>query len=105
MNAGEMRHKITLQIPTNTANGQGGFDTTWSDGATVWAAIWPTSAREVVEAMQNGLNVTHRIRIRYLSGLKSFWRVKFGTRYFNIMSVLNPDERNVVQDLICEEAV
>jgi SPP1 family predicted phage head-tail adaptor len=104
MNSGILRNRITLQSPVNTANGQGGFVTTWTDERTVWAAIWPTSAKERVEAMQMGLNTTHRIIIRYWPGVASSWRVKFGTRYFNILGIINHLEVNRLLDLTCEEA-
>ena len=104
MRIGDLRHRIELQSVTRTADGMGGFTESWATVSTVWAAIWPNAAKEVLENQQLGLNVTHRIRIRYHATVTAAWRIKFGTRYFNIVSILNPNEQNRLLDLICEEA-
>lgn len=83
----------------------GGFTNTWVDAATVWAAIWPVSANETVQANSMTMVVTHRIRIRYRSAMKSAWRVQFGKRNFAIVSIINPSEGNEWLDLMCKEAV
>lgn len=104
MRIGDLRHQITLQAPTRIADGMGGFTVAWVDMATVWAAIWPVSATEQIQAAQPVMTVSHRIRMRYLAGVKAAWRVKFGNRYFNIVSIVNPNERNQMLDLLCKEA-
>jgi SPP1 family predicted phage head-tail adaptor len=104
MGAGQFNKRITLQCPTKISDGMGGFATPYIDHAIVWAAVWPISAKKKIEAMQPGLNVTHHIRIRYRSVLKSDWRVKFGNRYFSIDSIINPNSKNEILDLLCEEA-
>jgi SPP1 family predicted phage head-tail adaptor len=82
----------------------GGFTVTWIDHATTWAAIWPLSANETKEAMQTGMTITGRIRIRYRTVLKPSWRIRYGNRFFNIVSVLNPNEANEWLDLMVKEA-
>ena len=84
-------------------DGMGGDDTTWADHATVWAAIWPVSASELVQTMQNDMIITHRIRIVYRSIFRPSWRIKFGNRYFNIISIINAGERNEMLDLMAKE--
>ena len=69
------------------------------------AAIWPLKATEQLEAMKVQLSVTHRIRIRYLSGVTAKLRVKFGTRYFNIRSIINQGERNRQLEFLAEEII
>jgi SPP1 family predicted phage head-tail adaptor len=101
---GDLNKRVTIQHKTRVADGMGGFADTWNDTATVWAAIWPVSASDLIQAAQTTLVVTHRIRIRYRSTFKAAWRVKFGNRYFSIISVLNPNEKNEYLDLICKEA-
>jgi len=39
-----------------------------------------------------------------LSVFKSSWRLKFNNRYFAIVSVVNPGEKNEYLDLYCKEA-
>lgn len=104
MKAGDLRHRITFQYQTKVADGMGGFATTWTDAATVWAALWPTSANEVIAANATSMVVSHRIRIRYRSVLKASWRIKFGNRYFSIVGIINPNEKGELLDLMCKEA-
>ena len=83
----------------------GGFVTSWVNAATIWAAIWPVSASEQVQSMQSTMTISHRIRIRYRSILRASWRIKFGLRYFNIVSIINQNEKNELLDLMCKESV
>ena len=103
MRIGDLQKRITLQYQTKVADGMGGFTVSWADTATVFAAIWPTSANERIQAMQEVMTVTHRIRIRYRTGIRASWRVKFGNRYFSISSIINPSEKNEMLDLLCKE--
>ena len=104
MNIGSLNKRITLQYQTKVSDNMGGFVVAWTDAATVFAAIWPTSAAELVAANATSMVISHRIRIRYRSVVKPSWRVKFGNRYFTIISILNPSEKNQMLDLMCKEA-
>lgn len=103
--ASDLNKRITLQYQTKTADGMGGpAVVTWNDAATIWAAIWPVSANETVAANATSMVISHRIRIRYRSVLKASWRVKFGNRYFAIVSIINPNEAGEFLDLMTKEA-
>jgi len=101
---GDIRHRVTLQAPAKAPDGMGGFTVTWTDAATVWAAIWPVSASETIQAAQTGMTITHRIRIRYRAVLKASWRISWGGRYFNIVSVIDPNMAHRWLDIMCREA-
>ena len=100
---GDLRHKIELQSFTSVADGMGGFTETWAKVNYVRAAIWPVSAKEMIQAGAPTMTITHRIRIRYYEDLTPAWRILFGTRYFSIESIINPNEQNKMQDLMCKE--
>jgi len=104
MNSGDLDKRITIQYQTKAPDGMGGFTVTWVDYAMVWAAIWPISADERIQAGQEVMTITHRIRIRYRSSLNPSWRVKFGVKYYNIVSIINPSMANEQVDLMCKEA-
>jgi len=38
ISAGELKHRIAIQAESNTADGQGGFVTTWTSLGNAWAA-------------------------------------------------------------------
>ena len=101
---GDLNKRIVIQYPTRASDSMGGFIATWIDSDTIWAAIWPTSAGELVQSMQTNMAISHRIRVRYRSDITSAYRIKFGNRYFNIVSMINPNEKGEWLDILCKEA-
>jgi SPP1 family predicted phage head-tail adaptor len=104
MNIGTLNKRIILQQSTRTSDGMGGFSLTWADVSTVWASIWPLSASETVESMKTNMTISHRIRIRYRGDLRASWRIRFGNRYFSVVSIINPSEKNQMLELMVREA-
>jgi SPP1 family predicted phage head-tail adaptor len=108
MRSGELRHTVAIQEQTDTPDGMGGYTTAWANvtgmGA-VPAAIWPLKSVEKIEAMKLEHTVTHKIRIRYRSGISTknriYWSDK--SRVFNIISILNRDERNIMLEMWANE--
>lgn len=105
MQAGQLRHKIALQSPTEVSDGLGGVTVTWSTQHKCYAEIDPPKGRQFFVAGQKQNEVVQRIRIRYYSSVTPEWRVRFGTRYFDIESIIDPDERNIEQIMMCTEQV
>jgi len=105
MRAGNLRHKITFQQLTVANDTWGHSNETWTDEVTTFAAIWPLRGTERLEAAKLDNEVSHKIRIRYKKGLHPKMRIKFGTRYFNVLSIINPDERNIYQEIMASEEV
>ena len=108
MRSGQLRHTIAIQEQSATSDGMGGQSLSWSNVsgmATVPAAIWPVSSKERIESLKLELQITHKIRIRYRSGITSKNRLVFGSRIFNIISILNHDEKNIQLDLLVVEDV
>ena len=103
MQIGKLRHRITLQKQVNTVNDYGGAVTTWKNVATVWADVRPLSGREYFSAQQVQSEVTTQIWLRHIEGIKPTMKVKFGKREFEILSVLNTQERDVSLQLMCKE--
>lgn len=51
MQAGKLRHRVTIQEPVMVQNPEtGAVNKTWQDIATVWAEVSPLSAREFIAA-------------------------------------------------------
>lgn len=100
----DLNKRITLQHPSKAPDGMGGFTVTWTDAATVWAAVWPVGASEAAQAGQTTMTVTHRIRIRYRSIVKAGWRISYAGRYFNIVAVIDPNSAHRWLDILCKEA-
>ncbi|MGC7561340.1 phage head closure protein [Pasteurella sp. PK-2025] len=105
MNIGKLRHRITLQKQVNTLNEYGAAVTKWGNVATIWAEIKPLAGREYFSAQQVQSEITTQIFIRYLPGVLPTMRVKFGSRFFEIISVINANERNIYLQLMCKEKI
>ena len=105
--AGKLRHAVTFQKPVIT-NTNGEISTVWTDKAKVTIAIMPQGGREFYRAKQVHNDMTHLIQARYTSELEALttvWRIKFGSRFLNIVAINNVDERNIEWLITCMEAV
>lgn len=102
---GKLKHRIKIQQSVQSTDNLGGGPASWStiSGGTAWASVEPLSGRELYHAQQLSSRVTHRIVIRYLAGVTAAMRVLFGSRTFEIKSVMNQGERGRWLDLLCEE--
>ena len=111
MRSGDLRHKIIIQQRTSTGDGMGGFTETWGDLYPCRAAIWPMKATERLDADKLELRVDHRIRIRHpkMLNITADMRIKWhdhvtdADKYFNIISIINPDKRNMMLEMLCTE--
>lgn len=100
--AGVLRKRVTIQTLTQVSDGGGGFTEDWTDTATVWARVEPLDGTERFEAQQVSSALSHRVTIRHRA-VTPQQRLKYGTRIFRINAVLNPEERDEMLHLLCEE--
>ena len=115
MAIGKMRYRLQIQSATRTSDDGGGASLTWAKVADVYADIQPESANEAMHGRENELREVsrHKIYIRYRSDVshknrlvQTFKRDGVSTtRTFNIIGVLNIDNRFKMLELICEEGV
>ena len=102
MDAGMLRHLITIQQRTTDKNSYNEL-TDWQDFITVHASVGTLTGKEYFAAEQIQSEVTHKVIIRYAAGIKPSMRVKFGDRLFDIMYIVNFQERNIELTLMCSE--
>lgn len=106
--ASRLRQRITFQEPVETPDGAGGYTRSFSDVATVWAEMLPYAPSlggERLQGRQLQEQVTHRVLIRYRADITTAMRIYYAGRYFNIRSVINVNEANVLLHLLAEEGV
>lgn len=99
---GELRERVTVQVPAQVNNALGEATFTWSDSTTVWASVNGVSSREALADGQQETRITHRVRMRYLSGLKHTHRFVWRSRVLQIVSLLEYDNRSE-HVAVCEE--
>ena len=94
MRAGELRHRVEIQRASSAPQDSYGQPIpVLATLTTVWAAIRPMTARELIAAQQVQGEVSHKITIRYSSNIKTTDTLRFGTRLFSIVGIHNLDER------------
>jgi SPP1 family predicted phage head-tail adaptor len=103
MQIGKLRHRVELKSLSQNQNNFGETQDTWTTYTTVWARIEPLRGRELMLAQQANSEVTIRVTIRYNSSVTTKDRVVIGSRVLEIVAVINLDERNIKQELLCKE--
>jgi SPP1 family predicted phage head-tail adaptor len=104
MRAGELNTQIILKKPTQARSSSRELVTTYSTVATVWAAVEWENGRRFEEAKKLNAEVQGVIRIRYRTDVKPYWRISYGNRTIQILSIANVHERDRELVLWCKEA-
>jgi len=102
---GELRHRLVLEQPVETADGAGGVTRSYATVTTVWAALVPVSARGAVEAAGVGAEVTHRIVIRFGPDITTGHRLRDGSRIFRIVAWRDQDGSGRFIEISAQERV
>ena len=105
MQAGKLRHVVTIQTASESQDSFGEPIKTWGSNSTAWASIQPLSGRELLTAQQYYAEATHRVIMRHSTAITPAVRLKFGTRYLQVNSVSDRDERGEQVECICTEVV
>ena len=102
--AGELRQRITFQQPVKADDGYGGHVVSWANLVAVWAKVEPISGREFFYAHQISVEVTHRVKVRYLITINESMRIMYGGRILEIESIIDMDERHKFLEIFCKES-
>ena len=103
MQAGRLRHAITIQKIVETDDGMGGFTEVWSEYTTARASITPLKGIELLEHKKLGHEAVDRLWIRYQSGITTKMRVLWGERIMEIIGFRNPEEKNKMLEITVKE--
>lgn len=103
LHSGLLRQQITIERETQTKDSVGGYSSSWATHIQPFAFVKPISGLERLHAMKLETNVTHKIYIRYVSGLTTKDRVAFNSREMQIHSIINLEERDKWLELTCIE--
>lgn len=104
MRAGKLRHRISIERAIETQ------DSSYNEAVLQWvlfaevsANIIPLSGRELIRAKQVELETDTEITIRYMDGLSPKMRIVYRDRVFEILNIINTEERNREIRLLCSE--
>lgn len=105
MRSGNLKQKITFQDYTETTDDFGEVTKGYADFRTVYASIVPLSGKEYFTSKQTNAEVSHKIECRHFDGVKPSMRIVYGTRTFNIESVINIREENKTLQIMATEVI
>lgn len=92
MRSAKLRHRVTIQAKTTTADGYGGTVETWADVSglvLVAASVEPLQGRELVNAQAVFAETTTRFTLRYRAGITPAHRIAFGGKVYNIHGLVD----------------
>lgn len=96
--------KITISRKTETQNSFGEYTYTLTAVySNIWASFEPLVGQEVFLAAQTHPKLNGKFRIEYLSGIDTNMVITFGTRTFDIKSIINYKEQDRELILMVEE--
>lgn len=75
MQAGRLRHRVTIEQVTETPNEFGEPTETWAEFASAWADREDLTGRELFAAQQVSATVTTRFTMRYVTGVTAKMRL------------------------------
>jgi SPP1 family predicted phage head-tail adaptor len=91
--AGRLRHRILIERRAVEYDSLGHESLEWKVWKSVAAEVKTPSGRELERARQVVAEVTTLITIRYLAGLTTKDRVKFGSRIIHIGAAVDDDNQ------------
>lgn len=103
MEAGKLRHKIDIQKFTTSKDSYGEDIKTWASFHKTYASVRPLRGKEYFDTQQIVPEVDSKITMRYKSGIAPTMRVVWGSRTYDIRSSTNPDERNIMLEILAVE--
>lgn len=92
-NPGALNRRLVLEAPVEVADGAGGVTRSYETVATLWASIEPAAALSSVEASALGVNVTHRIRLRFNADITLRHRFRDGANVYRLVAIRERDKR------------
>jgi SPP1 family predicted phage head-tail adaptor len=88
MNAGKFRERVTIQKPKEVRSPSGETTLEWDDLATVYANVLPYSGRDVLQAMQVNMIISHKVTVRYLEGVTPECRILWRNRTLEVAAIM-----------------
>jgi SPP1 family predicted phage head-tail adaptor len=88
---GELRTRLTLEMPVRAGDGGGGADVSWQTVADVWAAVRPVSGGESLTLDRVAGRLSHEIYVRHRDDVTLAMRFRDGTRVYDIRAAFDPD--------------
>lgn len=100
-----LRHRVTLEAPPATRDGQGQLTGAWTEIATMWADCEALGTREMHAAGQEQQSVSLRVVIRHRDGITSAMRLRWRGVLYDIGGDPMPDATRQWLTIMCGSGV
>ena len=97
-----LTQRAMIEAQTLVPDGGGGYTTSWTTLATVWAAVEPIGGADVFGPDANESRVRYRITLRRRTDVTAGMRVRVNARTFAIHAVLDDGARAQFITLLTE---
>ena len=94
--------RFTLQSPTTPTTGE--TTPTFTDVRPIHGQIVATGGSERLRGRQVDATVTHMVTVRFADDIEPTWRLRQGSRYYNIVAAYDPDGSNQYLEIQLMEA-
>lgn len=101
-NINEMKSRIKIYRQNYTSNGFGGNILTWTEVDEVWCKITPLNSKEEIAYKQIYATASYKINMRYRPDVNNDFRLYYGHRYYNILSVVDLNNLRDELEIVCE---
>ena len=102
MQAGQLRHQITIERRVDNVDTFGQPQPTWSTYALAYAAAEPARGQEFFAANQLEAVEPMLFRMRFVSGITQRHRVQYAGKIWDIRAIVNVFERDRELQLYCD---
>jgi SPP1 family predicted phage head-tail adaptor len=100
LDAGKLRHRITILQPDNEQDSDTGeLETIWTELATAWAGWEPYSTKDFIAAGTIQNQTSCRAIIRYRTDITAGMRVSFRSKLYEIVGPPLPDKESGLEYL------
>lgn len=105
MEAGKLRHRIHfVDVPVESVRNDFGEEvSTETIIHECWAAVEPLAGREYFTANQTAAEISHKVTCRFTDKVKSDHTIIFGTRRFDVTSIVDVEERHKTLEIMAKE--
>lgn len=105
INIGKLNKRVTFMGYTDTSNELGQNEKKMKDIKNVWATFAPVRGTERYEAQKIQEEVTHKLYCRYLPDITSDLYIRYQSKVYEIISVLDIDMEHKILEIYCKEKI
>ena len=102
---GELNKQVIVEQRSTTRGAMGEEVDSWTTYKRIWCKVLPVRGTESDIARRETGRLETRFWCRYFAGLTMKMRLNIGGRYFDIVSILNIEERNLYYEITAIETI